>query len=559
MGATQRTWENAPMRPDGQSKQPRSGSNGNHAVTRAGSGLGTDSVRLIIQSSRLICIATLALLAAACSRESPEAVTVVDEVAKRVLNRGLGADPDTLDPQLADDNTALAVIGDLCEGLTTEAPDGSIEPGAAQRWEVSADGREYRFALRRGLRWSNGDPLLAAHFAAGLGRAMRPDTQAPYAELLASVIAVEADDETTLSIRLSDPMPYLPAVLALPVATPLHPGKTGFEQPLCNGAFRLTDRQPGSLIELERNPHYRAADQVLIDRVRYLPIEDLTTELNLYRTGAIDVTSEVPNTQIAWLRENLPAELKISPYLSVYSYAVNLQRLADPRVRQALAMAIDRERIVAQVTGAGERPAYGWVPDGMPGYTARRFSWRSETHDARVASAGKAWQAAKAAGFAPGTLTLCTDASANHHRTAVALADMWKAALGVRTEIRELEWKFYLATRHAPGDCDLVRLGWSADFIAPEAFLAMFNSDHPQNTLGYINPGYDALMSQAAVATDETARLQALADAEALLLEDVPAIPIFFRSSKRLVKPQVKGYQDNPLGHLASRQLRIEQ
>jgi ABC-type oligopeptide transport system substrate-binding subunit len=136
---------------------------------------------------------------------------------------------------------------------------------------------------------------------------------------------------------------------------------------------------------------------------------------------------------------------------------------------------------------------------------------------------------------------------------------MWQSALSVRTEIRELEWKVYLATRHAPGDCDLVRLGWSADFIAPEAFLAMFGSEHTQNTLGYRNAAYDALLDQAAVAADSTARVQMLADAESLLLEDVPAIPIFFRSSKRLVKPQVKGYQDNPLGHLASRQLRIEQ
>ena len=168
---------------------------------------------------------------------------------------------------------------------------------------------------------------------------------------------------------------------------------------------------------------------------------------------------------------------------------MNLARLPDAGARKALAMAVDRERITRQVTGAGERPAFGWVPDGIPGYAPARFEWQDLPYPEAATRARELWQTASAAGKAPTKIKLCTDASANHHRTAVALADLWRTALGVETEIVELEWNVYLDTRHNPGDCDLVRLGWSADFVDPEAFADVFESGNPQNTLGYSQRG----------------------------------------------------------------------
>jgi len=137
----------------------------------------------------------------------------------------------------------------------------------------------------------------------------------------------------------------------------------------------------------------------------------------------------------------------------------------------------------------------------------------------------------------------------------VALADQWHTALGIDVSIVELEWNVYLATRASAGDCDLVRLGWSADFADPEAFAAVFESHHPQNTLGYTSARYDDLLAQSRGAADATERMRLLAEAEGALLEDVPVIPIFHRVSKRLVKPGVTGYHPNPLGHLLSRDL----
>jgi ABC-type oligopeptide transport system substrate-binding subunit len=477
--------------------------------------------------------------------------------ARQALQRGLGAEPGTLDPQLAADNAALTVVADLYEGLTTEANDGSIVAGCAGSWTVDDGGQEYVFRLRRGLRWSNGDALTADHFVAGLRHALDASTAAPNASLLEDIAQIEAPAADTVRLRLRRPVTYLPALLALPVAAPRHPRASALEPVPGNGAYRLVRRLPGQRIELERNPYYWNAAGVAIDHVIHVAIADLATEVNLYRSGELDLTSEVPNTMLRSLQETLPDELQLAPYLSVYSYAVNMARLPNRSARLALAMAVDRGSITREVTGAGERPALGWVPDGIAGYAPARFKWSGLDRSQAVTEARRLWDIARQSGTAPTHIRLCTDASANHRRTAIAAADFWRTALGIETEIVELEWNVYLDTREQPGDCDLVRLGWSADFADPEAFAMVFESGHPQNTLGYSSAAYDALIANSRAASRAPERMSRLAQAEAQLLADTPVIPLFFRVSKRLVKPYVEGATPNPLGHLASRHLRI--
>jgi oligopeptide transport system substrate-binding protein len=481
-----------------------------------------------------------------------------DAGARQELRRGLGAEPETLDPHLAADNAALTVVNDLYEGLVTEAADGTLVPAAADHWSVSSDGLSWTFVLRPGLRWSNGDPLTAEQFATSLRAAIEPGTVLPNAGLLDKLRRVEVLAPDRLSIELAQPLPYLPALLALPISAPTHPGAAAAVPAPSNGPYRLVRWQRGERIELERNPRFRGATNVRIPRVTYRLVTDLVTELNLYRTGELDVTSEVPNDRLAWLRKNLGADLRIDPYLSTYAYAVNLNRLPDQAAREALAMAVDRERITSLVTGAGEQPAYEWVPPGLASYAPQSYAWRDWPAGRRLAAARERWHGAAKRKAAPTELTLCTDASANHHRTAVALADQWREALGIEVKLVELEWNVYLATRASPGDCDLVRLGWSADFADPEAFAAIFGSGHPQNTLGYASGAYDDLLARSRAATDPAERSRLLAEAERLMLADVPVIPVFHRVAKRLVKPQIRGYVPNPLGHLASRDLAIQ-
>ncbi len=241
----------------------------------------------------------------------------------------MGGEPATLDPRLAEDNAALALLQELYEGLTAEAADGSIVPGAAESWSVSADGRTWTFRLRENLRWSDGTPLTAAQFVAGLDAARAEGSQAPYSALLHEVTSARATDSRTVVLELAR-AGALPAGRAGAARrrTAAPRGQRCGPSVIGNGPYRLLLRRPGEKIELERNPHYHAAGSVAIERVTYLTLDDLNTELNLYRSGELDVTSEVPNTQVDWLQQNLPGELHVAPYLSTYAYAVNLRTRA---------------------------------------------------------------------------------------------------------------------------------------------------------------------------------------------------------------------------------------
>ncbi len=283
-------------------------------------------------------------------------------LATVTLRRGLGADPATLDPQLAEDNAAITVAADLYEGMTTEAPDGSIIPGAARAWSVSDGGLTYLFSLRPDLRWSNGDPLTAGHFVAGLRFALAPGSVAPSAGLLEAIEAVDAIDPLTVRIRLRRPVPScLPALLTLPVAST--PGRPACSHARRTGHIGWFAGSPATASNPSATPTTATPPTSRSNVWCTWPWMDLATELNLYRSGSHPyLTSEVPNTQLESLRREHPAELHLAPYLSTYAYAVNLARLPDAGARKALAMAVDRDRITGQVTGAGERPAFGWVP-----------------------------------------------------------------------------------------------------------------------------------------------------------------------------------------------------
>ncbi len=512
--------------------------------------------RSSLRVAGITCVAFGVATAACSGRDQPH--VEADPPEPLQLRRGLGAEPDTLDPRLAEDNAALAIAAELHEGLTRTGSDGSVRPGAAESWEVSVDGLSYLFRLRDGLRWSNGESLDAQHFASGLLALGQPDSQAPYAGLFESLRTVETLDARHLRLNLARPLPQLPALLALPAAAPRYPHNRFDVATPVSGPFRLRERVIGERLVLERNPFYWGAAAVALDQVTYLTLQDLGTELKLYRTGELDITSEVPNTHVASLRDELPDELHVAPYLGVYAYAVNMERLSDRDARTALAMAVDRGRITRQVTGAGEIPAYGWIPPGIAGYAPARFAWQGLPYDQAVDTARRLWSAARSRGGAPATLTLCTDASVNHHRTAVALADLWRTALDLETRIVELEWGVYLDTRRSPGECDLIRFGWSADFVDPEAFAGVFGTGNPQNTLGYRSERYDRLLAHSQAAATPAQRMTLLAEAEATLLEDVAVVPLFFRVSKRLVKPAVTGVEASPLGRLSSRDLSLK-
>jgi len=260
-----------------------------------------------------VVMAGLAALLVACGGGKPasapaDAGKAAVAADPTTLRRGNGPEPDTLDPQRSRTDASFNIQRDLFEGLTAVGPDGDAVPAAAESWTVSADGLEYTFRLRDGLRWSNGDPVRAADFVAGMRRLVDPATASPYAQVLEPVLnapaivagkqapdalGVTAPDDRTVVIRLANPAPYLLGILAHPSTFPVHgpslaqhgaeyarPGKL-----VSNGAYVLEDWVVGSHVAAVRNTHYWNDAATGVSRVRYLHHSEAGTEFRQYRAA----------------------------------------------------------------------------------------------------------------------------------------------------------------------------------------------------------------------------------------------------------------------------------
>jgi oligopeptide transport system substrate-binding protein len=499
------------------------------------------------------------------------------------LRRGNGPEPDSLDPQRARTDTSLNVIRDLFEGLTAVGGDGRPVPAAAESWTVSTDGREYRFRLRQGLRWSNGDPVVAGDFVAGMRRLVDPATASQYAQILEPVVnaaaivrgerppselGILAPDARTVMVRLINPAPYLLGLMSHPSTFPAHTPSLAahadrFAQPgrlVGNGAFVLEEWVVGSHIGVKRNRNYWDDAHTQLDRVRFVHTNDPSTEFRLYRADQLDVTYVVPPQQFAWIQQHLPAELRISPQLSTYYYGFNLSRPPfrdQPGLRRALSLVIDRERLTTAVTGLGEAPAYGWVPPGVSNYTPQQFDYASLPYQERVREARELYQAAGYSAEKPLEVEVRYNTGEAHNRIAVAIAAMWKETLGVKTSLYAEEFRALLASIQARTETEIFRSSWVGDFDDAYSFAQLLQSDFGINLTGYSNPRYDALLAEAIDQSDTTRRRELLEAAERVMLAEHPLLPIYFYVNKHLVKPYVRGWADNAVNIQYSRSLSL--
>ena len=500
---------------------------------------------------------------------SPDPVAAVVEFV-----RGNNTDPESLDPLHARGEPALNILRDLHEGLATLDAAGQVIPGAARDWQVSADGLEWTFQLDPAARWSDGRAVQAADFIAAFRELADPVTASPHAGLFGAIeglaaatagqadlagIAVVVDGADRLRIRLERPTPWLPELLAHPAASPRRTDVPA-DGRVSSGAFRLASQVLASHLLLERNPSYRDAASVAIDRVRYVPIADHASELSRYRAGELDMTYTVPVSRVPWLLEHLPDEFRVSPYLAVYFYGFNTRRppLDDARVRRALSLAVDRELIASRIVGAGELPACSLVPPGIPGYVGPPDEQCRARRRERVELAQALLAAAGYGPDRPLRLEIRYNTGELHDRIAVAVSSMWKEALGVETSLVREEFRVLLGNVRAGDVTQVYRGSWIADFAEPESFLEILVGDNPVNGTGWADPAYDAKLREATGRPDRAVRMRLLAEAEAEALQAAPLMPLYFYVSKKLVKPHVRGIEDNPLNVHPSRFVRLE-
>ena len=510
-----------------------------------------------------------ALLAlAACGRAPAPAASL--------LSRGNGPEPDSLDPQLARTDSAAAILRDVYEGLATLDRDAVPRPGAAERWQASADGLSYTFTLRASARWSNGAPVTAGDFVAAWRRLVDPATGSQYADVLkpvagaAAIIAgqappatlgVAAPDPRTLVVRLAAPTPYFPGLVAHWSTFPTFAGRAPAPpgQAVSNGAYTLEEWVVGSHVAARRNRAYWNDAATHIERIRYLHVDDANDEYARYRAGALDCTYTLPQQPLARLLALHGAEIHRGPQLGVYYYGFNLARAPfrdAPGLRQALAMSIDRERLVASVTGLGELPAYSWVPPGVAGYGAQRFAWADETPAARLAEARRLYAAAGYSRERPLHLELRYPSGATHERIAIAVAAMWREALGVETSLVGEEFKSLLQTIQR-GDTEVFRSSWIGDYNDAWTFAEVLGSHFGINLPRYRSAAYDDWLARAAATADPDVRRAALEAAERQLLADAPLAPLYFYVNKHLVAPRVRGWYDNVMNVVYSKDLEL--
>ena len=518
-----------------------------------------------------------------CLSASVMAQPALAPIDQQVLHLGNGAEPNSLDPHRAEGVSAGNIVRDLYEGLTGISPQGAVVPASASHWTISDDACTYTFTLRENLRWSDGSPLLAQDFVAGLQRSVAPATGNGYAQmlspienaeavqqgqLLAGALGVHAPDARTVVIHLRHPTPYLLGLLAHPSAFPLHQpslaqwGK-GFARPgrmVSNGAYVLDEWIVQSQIILRRNPHYWNNPQTVLEQVIYHPSEDINAALNRYAANEFDVTYEIPLVQAKALRAKYGPELHIAPYLGSYYYGFNLSQppfKGQRSLRQALAMAVDRDVIVEKVMNGVARPAYSYVPPGTAQYTAQQPVWASWPREKKLQEARRLYAAAGYSKAKPLQVELRYNTHDDHKRIAVVIAAMWKQWLGVETRLVNEEFKVFLQNRKQHAVTQVFRSTWISDYNDASSFLDLLQSGHGRNDSVYVNPAYDVLLEQASRSPDMAERRRLLEQAERMVLDDLPVLPIYTYVSKHLVKPWVAGWQDNAYDYHYAKDLRV--
>lgn len=480
-----------------------------------------------------------------------------------------GAEPETLDPAHIGGVPDVRACSTMLEGLVrvnpTDPSSTTVLPGMAERWDISQDQLVYTFHLRDAS-WSNGDPVTAHDFEYSWKRLLTPTTGAIYTDQLRYIrnampyfngevtweeVGIKVPDPRTIVVQLNHPCPFFLTLVAMFPYYPvnrraLETHGERWTRPanfVANGAFLMKEWVPNDRIVVVRNPHYWNAEAVQLERVEIYASDNIDTNLNMFMAGETEWVTDFPVSRAEAVMAMPEYHNGDSLGTNFYRFNVTRKPLDDVRVRHALNMAIDKEKIVKFITRCGERPAdhvtpptiTRYRPPAGPGYDVK-----------------KARQLLAEAGFPGGKgfprLTLLYNTSENHKAIAQAVQSMWKENLGIDIALENREWKVYLWDVRKL-DYDIARGGWIADYPDVNTFLDMWRSDtmdtFNNNNTGWQNAEYDALIERANQETDPDGRAQIFAQAEALLLREMPIAPLYFYVNRNLVQPWVVNWHDN--------------
>lgn len=550
----------------------------------------------LLKSTVMVSILTItASLFAGCTPTAPASTSAGGSQpagSAQVVKYNLGADPKTLDPAL---NTAVeggTVLTNLFEGLMKLDDKDLPIPGMAASYTLSDDLTVYTFKLRD-AKWSDGKPVVAEDFKYAWLRALDPNTKpnaSEYAYQLfyikngeqfnagtakAEDVGIKVIDEKTIEVTLNAPTAYFLSLMAFPTYFPVRkdmvekdPDKWTTDKAtyVSNGAFKFESWAPASKLVLVKNPEYYDAASVKLDTIDMSLVDDGQTYLAAFQRGELDMIESPPPQDIPALLAAGTA--KILPYLGTYFYVINMRpeleqsnpevfkALSNPDVRKALYLAIDKKAIVENVAKGGQMPAWSFVPMGIKDDKGEDFAAAKKYYDKDSGDAAEAKALLEKAGYPNGQgfpkLTIKYNNSTGHQNIAVAIQAMWAQTLGIQVDLGNEEWAVFQTSR-INGDYQIARHGWIADYNDPMTFLDMWLAGEgsgvwANNDAHYNNPAYDKLVNDAKVEKDAAKRTQMLHDAEALLMNDLPVLPIYFYTNIVCYKDYVKDVRKSALG-----------
>ena len=530
-----------------------------------------NALRLPDPSSKVACfppvlLCLFSILLSACVQRAPPADIVI-------VN---GNEPESLDPAIVTGISEMRITKALFEGLLRlEATNARPVAGLAERWEISPDRKVYTFHLRSNTVWSTGEQITTADVVYSWMRALSPETAADYAGQLFYIknaepyylgeikdpaqVGIHALDERTLRVELNTPLAFFLELCCFPTlavvprqAIDRYGDRWLTHHPLpCSGPFQLEAWRPNDKVRLRKNRRYWDAANTRSETIDVLPIGSPNAALNLYESGVAD---------IVWDKDLVPTELldvlmqrpdfHSYDYLGTYFYRFNVARkpLADPRVRKALALATDKQRIVKKLTRGGEKPASHFVPDGVANYQSPPgLPFDPEQGRRLLAEAGFPG----GQGFPRLQYAFYSGAGGlgkMQEKIAVELQQMWREHLGLEIELRQIERKIFYNSQSRL-DYDLSASSWVGDYNDANTFLDLFTSNSGNNRTGWKSPRYDELIRDANLQTDLNRRAELFRQAETLLIaEEAPIVPVYFYAGFNYFDPaRIEGIYQNIL------------
>ncbi|SHJ81890.1 peptide ABC transporter substrate-binding protein [Tepidibacter formicigenes] len=525
--------------------------------------------------SLLLALSLVLVSLVGCTKETKEEAGG-EAAGKMIVRHNTAADPETIDPALNASVDGATILVNAFEGLMRLDENDKAIPGVAEKYEVSEDGLTYTFHLRDS-KWSDGQPVKAQDFEYAWKRALDAKTAADYAyqmyylkngekynkgEASADEVGVKAIDDKTLEVTLEAPTPYFLELTAFPTYFPVRKDivekdPEGWalnpETHISNGPFKVVKWDHNNVLALEKNENYYDKDRVKLDGIEFYMMTEASTALSAFESGEVDYIEDMPTEEIPRLKAESD-EFKIFPQLGTYFYVFNTTKepVNDPKVRKALALAIDRKAIVEVIAKAGQQPALTFVAPGIKEPDGKEFYEKANDYGLKeTAQVDEAKKLLAEAGYPDGKgfpeLTVIYNTSEGHKAIAEAIQEMWNKNLGIKVNLQNQEWKVFQQTRDS-GDFVIARHGWLGDYTDPMTFLDMWYSTSGNNNAHWKNKEFDKLINEAKTATDEKARFEFMHKAEDLMMEDMIVMPIYYYTNPEMIKSYVKDVRVSPLG-----------